>query len=92
MAETTQRTPYLPLAGRSDDAFLAASGWGNCVTHPLCCLKAMPPTPASRFARRRTSPQGGGISRNHPLSCTFYWQRSGNARLGRQNIRRYLQG
>jgi hypothetical protein len=63
MAETTQHTPYLPLAGRSDDAFLAASGWGELRRAPALLLERDAPTPASRFARRRTSPQGGGMQR-----------------------------
>jgi hypothetical protein len=60
MAETTQHTPYLPLAGRSDDAFWRRRGGGNFVAHPLCCLSAMPP-PQRRASRAAGPPRKGEV-------------------------------
>jgi hypothetical protein len=47
MAQTTQHTPYLPLVGRSDDAFLAVSGWGELRCAPALLLEGDAPTPVA---------------------------------------------
>jgi hypothetical protein len=75
MAETTQQTPYLPLVGRSDDAYWRRRGGGSCVVlsrrrlggcpHPsvALCGQAARAVAHRKRARRRTSPQGGGMER-----------------------------
>ena len=59
--DTTDSLP--PPRGEVRRRILAASGWGKLGRAPALLLERDAPTPASRFARRRTSPQGGGMSR-----------------------------